>query len=250
MRITGLVSTYEEGMLAEEAVASLLVCCASVLVFEGPIGDRPAEEVAPSNWGRFGKVPRVVVRKGAWGSDAEKRTAMLQAAQGLGAEWGLVLDGDEVLVWGEFFPSLIEHVEHLERKTGEEMIGFPLRIVELDGSCAMLGARVLRLDRIERYVISSYHLLLKAGVEISKPNAPLVLAGEPDGTDRIGAMQKRRPVAGEPHVLHRSLMRSPLRQVKRQHVAEGESFEELDVDGLRFEAPNDDAGVKIWLPAS
>ncbi len=258
--IVGLVSTYREGRLAEDAVRSLLSCCQHVIVADGPIGDNPPAGVE-TDWKVFRKDQRVAVHDFAsftsgksWLTDADKRTWLLEKTRRYPAPvWGIILDGDELLLYGEQIPALIEHHEQEARANEGTSLGATMRIVEGDGTCGVITARILRLDLIERWLISSYHLLLKNGQEVSKPNGYFLKAGEPD-TDRIETttgMQIRRPLQGEPHILHRSFLRPPQRSAERQSAAEATAFDELVRDAglgeLHGERPADERPA-IWLP--
>lgn len=246
--IVGLSSTYREGLLAVEAVESLLDACRTVFVFEGPIGDAPESGLASPWETRIGQ--RVIVRYGQWASDAAKRSAMVASTRRFKSPvWGVVLDGDELLLHGENLGAILERADAEERVDGQEIVGLPLRLVELDGSCSIINARILRLDRVAEVITSSYHLRLTSGVEVAKVNVPLLAAGEPDSAEMVGGMQRRRPLAGEPHILHRAALRSPDRMVERQHVAEGHAFERMDVDRLgEVEAVPQEVG-RIWVPS-
>ncbi len=251
--IVGLVSTYREGLLAAEAVRSLLACCDQVRVLDGPIGE-PSGGGIETDWSVFRREQRVVVDHGACGSDAEKRTILLERTRRLPAPvWGVILDGDELLVNGQNLPSLIEHHELEAEANGQVSFGATLRLVEQDGSAGLIMARLLRLDLVERWLISSYHILLKTGMEVSRPNAYFLKAGEPD-TDRVESstgMQVRRPLQGEPHILHRSGLRPPQRNAERQSAAEGSALDQLAASvglaGVRSEGTQDDRPA-IWLP--
>jgi hypothetical protein len=256
--IVGLCSSFREGRLAESAVRSLLPACDRVVVLEGPIGDAPTAGPA-TDWPSVRRAGRVLVKEGRWGSDAEKRTAMLHeakrgyatynergASRGGPGLWGVILDGDEVLLHGELLPDYLDALP-------AEALGFSLHLMELDGSCSYIPNRVLRLDRITRWILSSYAFEID-GVAVSKPNVKILDAGEPDSAEWVDVgdghtRQRRRPLAGEPHILHRSVLRPAERQarVQRQHEAEAESFEEL-LGGAPVGADADPGGVKIWLP--
>lgn len=253
--ICGLVSTYREGELAVAAVRSLLPCCDVVHVFEGPIGDNPAEGVE-SDWSSFRKNPRVNLHTGAWETDAAKRTAMLAPTRRHPDPWGVILDGDEVLLWAEYLPDQLAYMRQKEEHDGEVVMGTSLRLVEIDGSVAQITARVLRLKFIERVLVSSSLLQLTNGVSWSRPNFPLLGIGEPDQPPRTeemerGLIQRRRPLHGEPHILHRSAMRAPQRQVvQRQHVAEAEEWAKLAAaQGLTGNEPDaQPSNIGIWVP--
>jgi hypothetical protein len=246
--IVGLCSSFREGRLAESAVRSLLPACDRVVVLEGPIGDAP--EVGPvTDWGKVRRGGRALVKEGAWGSDAAKRTALLEWAKRTptrGPLWGVILDGDELLLHGELLPDYLAALP-------DEALGFSLHLMELDGSCSYIPNRVLRLDRIRRWILSSYAFEID-GVAVSKPNVKILDAGEPDSAEWVDVgdghtRQRRRPLAGEPHILHRSVLRPAERQtrVQRQHEAEAESFEDL-LGGAPVGADADTGGVRIWLP--
>jgi hypothetical protein len=222
-------------------------------VLDGPIGD--AEPLGPqTDWAQFKKDPRVFVQAGAWATDAEKRTAMLHATRRHAEPvWGVILDGDELLLYGEQIPPLIEHHEWEAENKGETSFGITLRLLEGDGTLGLIMARVLRLDLIERWLISSYHLLLKNGMEVSRPNAYLLKAGEPDRADAESTtgMQMRRPLQGEPHILHQSFLRAPQRTAPRQSQAEGSEFDRLVREAGLMEAHGEQAKddrPAIWLP--
>lgn len=253
MRIVGLCSTYREGRLALSAVRSLLRACDVVHVWDGPIalaspgGDQ-------SDWAVFKRESRVIVHHGEWETDAAKRTAMLAGTRRYDPPvWGVILDGDELLLYGEEIPALIAHHEREAEAEGRVSFGATLRLVSGDGSLGLIGARLLRLDLIERWLISSYHFLLKSGVEVSRGNAYLLQAGESDRADieSTTGMQIRRPLQGEPHILHRDYLRPPQRTVERLSKAEGDSFDTLVREAglleVHGEKPKDER-LGIWLP--
>ena len=252
--IVGLVSCYREGQLAADAVRSLLPACQRVYVLEGPIGGASPQGVE-TNWLQFRKGGRVLVRPGSWGSDAEKRTALLRwvMQRQVGPVWGVIVDGDEQLMYPEGIPALIEHHTLEAEAQGTVSVGATLRLVEGDGTIGLILARVLRLDLIDRWLISSYHLLLKNGVEVSRPNAYILRPGDPDSekTDLSTGMQLRRPLMGEPHILHRSWFRPPQRAAERQSAAEGTDFDRMvraaGLGEAHGERPADDRPA-IWLP--
>jgi len=228
--IVALISAYREGALLDSCVDSAMRRgIDAVCVFEGPVGpDTNAEPYSSHNALRR---DGVWTYAGGWKSDAAKRTAMLEWAQkhaAINAKtddpslWILWLDGDELLLWGEY---LIDHVRRAEQEsTG--VGGFAIRLVELDGSVAKCHGKIVRGDLIARYVESSYQVELHGGMVIALPNEPIC---GPGGTpaawgDREIVLEDlaelRPPVAGEPHLLHRTMLRDPSRGVERLHEAE------------------------------
>lgn len=251
--IVGLVSSFVEGQLAADSVRSLLSCCDAVRVLEGPIGEGHTGGT-DTDWTQFKRDGRVIVKRGGWGTDADKRTALLDETRRYSTPtWGVIVDADEILVSGEYLPSLIEYRQAQADVQDQIAINVPLRLVEADGSVGLITARVLRLDLIERWLISSYHILLRSGVEVSLPNAYPLRCGEPDRqeTEKTTGLQIRRPHQGEPHILHRSILRAPDRDVERQSSAEGTMFDKLvkesGLDAAHGERAKDER-VALWLP--
>lgn len=247
----GLVSTYLEGRLAEDAVRSLLACCQTVIVAEGPIA---ADKDGPiTDWERFRKDQRVIVHEGWWNSDAEKRSWLLEKTRRYGQCWGIILDGDEALINEQHLPAVVDYYEAEATNADRDPLRVPLRLVDGDGTTSVMTGRVLRLDLVERYLISSYHLLLRNGVEVSLANGILRRADHPDVTarDLTTGMQLRRPLQGEPHILHRSFLRPPQRDAERQSVAEGTVFDRLVREGGLLSVHGElakDERSEIWLP--
>lgn len=273
--IVGLVSTWREGQLAASAVRSLLACCDAVRVMEGPIGEQPPSAGIATDWAPFAKDQRVIVHEGTFATDAEKRTALLDKTRRYPAPtWGVILDGDELLLWGEYLREQIEHMQARYTATGATSTGCSMRIVESDGSVGQINARVLRLDLVERYVHSSYHLRFTNGTESARPNFVLRLAGQsdlpphadllenldafangssPEGLRATlehelahGYIQRRRPLHGEPHILHRSVLRAQSRDaVPRMHLVESEGLVAAGSLAVPVETGE---GVRIWTP--
>src|SRR5438105_3400517 len=137
MKIVGLVSSFREGATLRSAVESLraLDYC---IVFEGPVeGNPPAgpeSELPPldrSGW--------LSCRAGEWETDAAKRTALLEQAKRLPRQqgeplWGVWLDGDELLLWGQYLRDWLSAAIEEAETEENPVAGWPLSLVELDGS--------------------------------------------------------------------------------------------------------------------
>jgi hypothetical protein len=233
--IIACISTYRDDNLLYGAIESARYLDA-VLVAEGPVGKGKKNHGEP-------QVPTegtTARRIGGWESDAAKRSYMLawakhvHQASELNTEplWVLWLDGDEVLLWGEYLRDMAARAEE---ETGAG--GFPLRLVELNGSVVMCQGKVINAGAIRRYLHSSYQVELHSGMVVALPNVPICTAGgmpvKPEGgwqmpPEEMDAWlgRHRPPVAGEPHLLHRSVLRSTTRDVERLSTVEGEWFEE------------------------
>lgn len=228
--VVGLMSTYREGALALSAARSVLAGCDALVLYEGPVG-------TPAGGGRatpVAEISRAAAVAGVpcwedagdWGSDAAKRTDLFQFAKEIGATWTVWVDGDEVLIWAEYLRDWIGRAEY-EQGAG----GFPLRIVEFDGSVAKGHGRILRTALVDGFEESSYQVRLVSGLTISLPNIPICVSGgvpvghtdgRPVTVDDLAEL--RPPLAGEPHILHRTILRSPDRKARRLHDDEPEWY--------------------------
>lgn len=232
MEIIALISSYQETMLDSciESAASL----DKIFVFEGPT-------TYNENILQHRDMPRLsrlhvpyILYSGRWKSDADKRTEMLKEAQAWNYDaWGIWIDGDEILLYGEY---LRDHTMRASYETGAG--GYTLRIVEYDGSVAQCHGKIIKLDAISRYIMSSYEVELASGLTVALPNVPICSAGGiPIGDiserDDPKLATNRPPVIGEPHLLHRHGLRNPNREAPRLHDKEAESFQEMLPPELR-----------------
>jgi hypothetical protein len=178
--------------------------------------------------------PGLKVYRGSWESDAAKRSAMVAKAKQLwpGELWGLWLDGDEILLWGEYLRDWLERV----RQTDEgEVAGWPFALVELDGSVCVCMGKLVRVDLIRQYLASSSYIELVNGSRRTVGNVfywnpvdgPMQFTGE--GDERRPHWRARPPLQGEPHLLHRPVLRDRARTVERQHQAEERAFKEVQL---------------------
>lgn len=237
MKIVGLVSSFREGPLLASAVRSL-AALDHVLVFEGPVeGNEPA--------GPASVIPRenrVTVIEGAWETDAAKRTAMVAWVQVFGrcldeeGTWGLWLDGDELLLWGEYLKDwLAAAVDEAQTDAENPVIGWPLSLVEMDSSVTWCMGKLVRVDQVRRYLVSSSYLELLNGRRVTVGNVPAwtPTGGPQQFTGLQGESRPhwraRPPLQGEPHLLHRWKLRSKTRSVERQNEAEARNFEGVDL---------------------
>lgn len=228
--IVALMSSYREGTLGLAAARSVLSACDALIVYEGAVGGTGGEggvalagqiksEAAAADVGFW-------LEGGRWESDAAKRTAMLEFAQevcgGPDPLWCFWIDGDEILLYGEY---LRDYIGKAEEQTGAG--GFPIRIVEFDGSVALAHGRVFNAGLVAGFEEGSYQVRLKGGMVVALPNEPIcVSGGVPVGRADGEAVtvedlaRLRPPLAGEPHFLHRWPLRSSDRQVRRLNADE------------------------------
>ena len=244
--IVGLVSCFREGRLVAGAIESLRPACDVVLVLEGPAPPEREPTGPESELRRFDRSQDVIVRRGAWQSDAAKRSELAEWARVCWARWRasrgplwlLVLDADELLLWGEYLPDYLAWLDGEPDATRNATGGFPLRHVEPDGSVHLSYGRVLNGLQVRRYLVSGYQLELASGLVVALPLLPLCSAGgiplaPADGPPvDVGARdlwlaQHRPPLAGEPHVLHRHPLRARARAAVRMKDAEGAWFEQV-----------------------
>lgn len=222
--IVGMVPSYREGILTRDAVISLLPVCDIVLVFEGPIEGAPNTGIDTDFKSlRRGMESRIILKNGRWASEVQKRNAMLEHTRRYKPPvWGIFLDSDEVLIWGEYIESYIEHCDS-QAPEGQVNIACPILRVEEDGSTQKL-TRIIRLDMLERHLLaSSQWKFFTSDIAITFPAEPF----------------DREPFQGEPHVLHRPYLRPRSRQNFRLSDIESEDFREMEkriADPLGMEA--------------
>lgn len=243
MKIIGLVSSFREGSLLESAIHSLAALDA-IVVFEGPVEQNANATGEPSAIpNRVGGL-QVSTVHGEWPADAAKRTAMIEWCQSrkwLENEevWGLWLDGDEVLLWGEYLHDWVTRASQAG-SADDPVAGWPISIVEMDGSVAWCMGKLVRVDLIDRYLISSSFIQMKGGATrtvgnvqcwtpldgptqfVERPLPPT--ADDPTPVERLPHWRARPPLQGEPHLLHRWQLRPPSRGVERQHRAEERNY--------------------------
>lgn len=199
MRIIGCVSTWEEGPLIVECVRSLLPAVDFVLVYEGPFSQPGVKATYPEDisldrdLAAEVKRNRIIVRTDSWENQARKLTEMTHRVASFGKKdepvWALHLDGDEVLLWGQFLPDIIRRFT--EALPNERWMN--IKLVEMDGTVGGTQTHLIRADLVESYFVSGSQILFKGD------SFPIALYN-PDG-DRF-------PIQGEPHILHRSALRS------------------------------------------
>jgi hypothetical protein len=229
LKLVGLMSTYREGLLAQGAADSLLECgLDDLLIYEGPAGTPLEADVPPTSVviGTDENVWRW--HKGQWRTDARKRNEMLLEAKrrnGDGPIWGIWLDGDEILVNGRYLYDRLQAVVWNDEfdGSGEPTIRWPMWNVEADGSMALTGGRLFRIDLTRSIDISNSVITNEAGIEEgwghTNPDARVFVDFFFKAVD-AGRMAGWPPLSCEPHIVHRSNLRHPLRRGLRLHQQE------------------------------
>lgn len=228
MKIVGLVSSYREGELVRGAVNSLERSrLDDLIIYEGPAGE-PIEGAPPSVFFLGDQV-----KEGRWRSDGRKRDAMLQEAKRRHPEpetWGLWLDGDEILVNGEYLRDILQsRLWNDEADGGEPTIHCPLWIIEADGAMAITTSRIFRLDLVRSIDISSATITNVYGIEEGWGNTTTdarVWIEMWELAVSSGRMMAWPPRPCEPHIYHRSHLRHPARRKHRLHEQETEILKE------------------------
>lgn len=209
--IVGMVPTYREGILAADAITSLLPIADVVLVYEGPISGAPSDGI-DTDFKQFKKNQKVIVKHGEWDSEVHKRNSMLDQTRRYPAPtWGIFLDADEVLLWGEYVASYIEHCDS-QSPDGRVNVACPILRVEEDGSTQKL-TRIIRLDMLEKHLLaSSQWKFFSSDIAVTFPAEPF----------------DRAPWQGEPHVLHRPYLRPKSRHGFRLSDIESADFTKME----------------------
>lgn len=238
MIVVGMVSAYKEGRLVRAAIRSLQpVELDRLYVFEGPAGEPLGDDVPDSDYYLFTD-GAMVFHRGRWRTDGRKRNEMLQRAKGdfPGVPfWCVVVDADEVLVNGEFLRDRLQFLLWEDERKGASiatpdnppMARWPLHLVEHDGSMAVITARVFRGDLVQSIDISSSVVTNVSGVREGWGNhearSALWIENWMRAIDR-GKMIAWPPLPCEPHLVHRSNLRHPLRRGLRMSAQETVEF--------------------------
>lgn len=238
--VVGMMSTYVEGRLFVPAVDSLLaVGLDHLYVFEGPAGDPlPNEaELPPTRLEHVEGRAGVTVHRNRWRTDGRKRNDMLQRAkqEWPGPVWAVVLDADEILVNGAFLRDRLEWIMASDAHRGASiatpqnppMARWPLRLIEHDGSMSLITARVFRIDYLRSIDHSSSVVTNVAGVRDGWGNigemSAVWIERWLQAVDR-GHMVAWPPLPTEPHIAHRSNLRTPGRRGLRMSDQETLEF--------------------------
>lgn len=211
------------------AVRSVAPHVDAVLVLDGPFGEPPTDgeqsQLEPRELGR-----NVIVRHGGpWKDDAAKRTDHAQWARAYAARsrpgvpvFGLLVDGDELLLNGEWLRDIVERARPDDRLLS-------IRIVEWDGTVLRTFCRLQRVDLVDRYVLGAHQIVFVDSplvfphptyVEVDGPGE-MPLSELADSRSFVPPPH-RAPLQGEPHILHRSFLRPDRRFDERASDVEHE----------------------------
>lgn len=246
--IVALCSTYREGPLAQNMIRSALRATPNVVVFEGPAGppleddENVPETEAPDEFYADGRY----IYESAWKTDAHKRTAMVEHCRKWRDEppvWGIWLDGDEVLVNGEYLQDELNLLEW-EDDPDQPFMGWPIKLVELDGGVTVCRGKVVRVDLIDSYSVSSSvfrnalgythgegNVRLSTVEHWGKIRAEAARLGEPEASRALDQVRLPPPLPCEPFLVHRSALRHPARRGLRMHEQEAVELARAEAEG-------------------
>jgi hypothetical protein len=282
MILVGMLSLYREDALALAAVESAREACDHLIVYEGPAGEPLADEGYLEKTDYLSMLPLDVYKEGRWRTDAEKRTDMIKATRTYGPPvWACWLDGDEILMNGQYLRDQLQALTWEDEHRGASIdaadpadqpyMGWPMMIVERDGSVAVCRGKVIRCDLVDHYSVSSsvyrnvmgglhgegnQQVLLSelpkhAGIAKVQAQAELLdkqISLLPDGPERSKLLAQLEqlvmlmneladklvlppPLPGEPHLIHRSHLRHPARRGLRLHEQEATEIEKAKATG-------------------
>jgi hypothetical protein len=232
--VVGLVSSYREGRLLRGCLDSIeRVGLDKLYVYEGPAGAPLDADVPESDFDKRGPT---IVHHGRWRTDARKRQAMLDHVHRDYHDqpvWGIVLDGDEILVNGEYLRDILQARLWDDEANPDKppWARWPLRKIEHDGSVGLAGGRCIRLDFVKEYLVSNATLTNVWGFRDGWGD---VIETNPVWLDMFlkaidgGRMAAWPPFPCEPHIFHRSNLRHPLRRGLRLHMQEAVELAKLD----------------------
>lgn len=226
--IVTLISSYREGTLIRGAIRTALPISERVLVFEGPTENRKiAGDETDYN-------AEVYWQDGEWESESAKRTAMLKRAKELVSDsfWVLLLDADEILVWGEHLQDHLavlnpgpESPENIPRFLKTEMVWIPARPRDKQQRIAhakTYGSRAIgwwtdftpshlyHSSLVARYKVGAWQVETPEGKLAVLDNSPA----------------PNMPAYGEPHIHHRPYLRRFERAGMRLHKGEEQRWME------------------------
>lgn len=200
--IVCFISTYREGKLPRGAIRSALKATPHIIVFEGLTESEHVEGEATS----LGRQYRQYLKEIAvWKSETEKRNAMLAYARRFFRNdfWILILDGDEILVWGEYLRDWLDVL-----KPGADSAENVVPLKRTEASTAWIenedGVKVTNGIYTDIAPSRLYHSSI-----IHSYYVGCWQFHTPDG--QIAVMSHRQsdrpPAYGEPHIHHRSYLR-------------------------------------------
>ena len=240
--LVALVSAYKEGPLALGAIESALSCRPDrCLVMEGTAG----EEIDGCPDTVFSRGNGYELEYGSWRADAEKRTAMVERVRGWNLPapvWGVWVDGDEILENGRFLRDILQRLEwedelraaSIDEPENLPSMGYPIRIVEPSGLIITCRAKVIRLDLVKRYVVSSSVVESVLGGYMGEGNKPDSLSKWFDDRELFAAKDyafyAHPPLPCEPFLVHRSWQRHPARSGTRMSDQEAVEFARATVE--------------------
>lgn len=248
--LVALCSSYREGPLVHEAIHSMLAAEPDrCIIFEGPAG-KPIPDAPETDFKRWTRTGKVIVREGKWRADAEKRTAMVELVHKMELPppvWAIWVDGDEVLVNGRYLRDIVQALQwedeargaSLEDEENLPIMGRPIRIIEPSGLIISCRAKVLRLDLVKRYVVSSSVVETVTGGYMGEGNKPDSLSKwfeerEPFA-EKDYAFYAHPPLPCEPFLVHRSWLRHPSRRPVRMS----------DQEMVEFATESEKRGLKV-----
>lgn len=223
MKLIGCLSTFNEGNLLRECVRSLLKAVDIAVLYEGPFGEAqsiqtPLKLKYPDLLAAV-KNRQLIIKTGQWETQAHKLTDLTRfCVQTFQRDdepvWGMHLDGDEVLLFGEFLRDIVERFT--EAVPDERYMN--IKLVEMDGTVGGTQTHLVRMDLIDQYFVSGSQILFKGD------SFPVSLHNPPG--DRF-------PIMGEPHILHRSVLRQEGRDnpALRAHLSEEARWFEIASKG-------------------
>lgn len=207
-------------------------------MFEGPAGPPLEADCPPTDLGQYallakaalGREEPIFYREGTWRSDARKRTAMLEYAHRFGEHvWVIWLDADELLVNGEWLRDWLQYLQWHDDTHPDEPPNArcPVKLIELDGSISTSLVKIVRADLIRDYTLSIANVTDLEGRPAAAGNfhahIASYLSADPGRARKFeeGFLYwPPGPGPLDPFIVHRSMLRHPLRAGLRMNEQE------------------------------
>lgn len=198
--IVALIAGHKEGSLIQGAIRSALKAQPHfVIVYDCPVTGVKVEG-EPTNLGKS-YTRYLSLKDHEFPTQYDMRNAMLgEARRKMRGHpfWTLILDADEVLVWGEYLPDWLGQLKPGYPHSMENLI--PLKLTGFVNDVAMkVPSRVVHSSLIDEYLCGCWVFS--------------------DASGNVGVLghteSEFMPAQGEPHIHHRHHMRRPERKSTR-----------------------------------
>jgi glycosyltransferase involved in cell wall biosynthesis len=208
-----------EARWIRRSIESIRPLCETVVVFDDNSTDETADICRSMDGVLLVRSPYTTLDE-----IRDKNDLLLKVSQFV-PDWVVMIDGDEILANGEYLRDRLQAVvwndEYLDG--GDPTVHLPMWVLEADGSMALTNSRLVRIDLLRSIDISisvvTNHLGIEEAWGNTNPDARVFVEMWMRAAES-GRMSAWPPFSCEPHIVHRSNLRHPLRRGLRLHEQE------------------------------